>query len=169
MTDAFIGLGGNLGDRAAMIAAAVERLDDADGVRVVRVAPVIETDPVGPPGQGKYLNTVACVETGLSARELLDACLAVEDALGRERGERWGPRVIDLDLLLFGDAVIDEPGLTVPHPEMHRRRFVLDPLHAVAPEARHPLLGLTAAEMTVRLDNTERKGGKGRSFEDFSS
>jgi 2-amino-4-hydroxy-6-hydroxymethyldihydropteridine diphosphokinase len=124
---AFIGLGSNLGDRLANLSDAVGRLAKTDGVTVTRVSRIYETAPVGPP-QPDYLNAVADVRTSLPARVLLEALLAIEADLGRVRGERWGPRVIDLDLLTYGREEIDEPGLTVPHPRMHERAFVLVPL-----------------------------------------
>lgn len=124
---AFVGVGSNLGDRLENLVRAVELLDDEDGVEVVRSSRVYETDPVGPP-QPDYLNAVLEIATTRSAHGLLDACLRVETAMGRERSERWGPRVIDVDVLTYGDAEIDEPDLQVPHPRMHERGFVLAPL-----------------------------------------
>lgn len=116
-------------------------------------SPVHETEPLGKKDQPRYLNQVFRAETSLGARELLDGLLAIERRLGRVRtpGEKWGPRTIDLDLLLYGDRVIDEPGLTVPHPHMHERRFVLEPLAELVPDARHPVLGKTAAELLAML------------------
>jgi len=128
MTRAYLGLGANLGDRDATIRAAVAALPD-----VVAVSELRETDPVGVTDQPRFLNGVAALETELSPRALLERLLAVEHELGRERRERWGPRTIDLDLLLYGDAEIDEPGLTVPHPRLHERAFVLEPLAELAP------------------------------------
>ncbi len=154
MTIAYIGLGANLGNREKAIAGAVRRLGESEGLRVIKVAAVIETDPAGPAAQGKFLNTVCAVETELAAGDLLKHCLRIEEDLGRERNneeQRWGPRLIDLDILLFGEAIIDEPGLTVPHPEMHKRRFVLEPLGEIAPAAVHPGLKVTAAELLVGL------------------
>ena len=124
---ALVGLGSNLGDRLANLQEAVDRLEKTPGVSVVKTSRVYETDPVGPP-QPDYLNAVVAVETRLSARGLLEGCLAVERAMGRERRERWGPRTIDLDVLGYGREQIDEPGLQVPHPRMHERAFVLVPL-----------------------------------------
>lgn len=126
-TRAFLGLGSNLGDRLANLQSAVDLLDAAQGIRVVRSSRVYETAPVGPP-QPDYLNAVVEVDTDLGARALLEACLNVERRLGRVRGERWGPRSIDVDVLTYGEASIDQPGLTVPHPRMHERAFVLAPL-----------------------------------------
>ena len=128
MTLAYVGLGANLGDREGTIRAAV-----ADLPGVVAVSTLRETDPVGITDQPRFLNGVAALETELAPRELLDALLAVERRLGRERGKRWGPRTIDLDLLLYGDEVIGEDGLTIPHPRLHERRFVLEPLADLAP------------------------------------
>ena len=123
MTRAYVGVGANLGDREATIRAALDALPG-----VVAVSALREPDPVGVVDQPLFLNGAAALETELAARELLETLLAVERELGRERGERWGPRTIDLDLLLYGDETIDEPGLTVPHPRLHERRFALDAL-----------------------------------------
>jgi 2-amino-4-hydroxy-6-hydroxymethyldihydropteridine diphosphokinase len=125
---AFLGLGSNLGDRPANLQAAVDRLGEREGIRVVRSSRVYETDPVGGPPQPAYLNAVIEIETELDPRELLTACLDVERDLGRVRSERWGPRTIDIDVLTFDRLTVDEPDLTVPHPRMHERGFVLAPL-----------------------------------------
>jgi 2-amino-4-hydroxy-6-hydroxymethyldihydropteridine diphosphokinase len=127
---AFLGLGSNLGDRRAHLRAAVERLPD-----VVAVSPVYETDPVGgPPGQGAYLNAVVELWTSRTPRELLAVAQAAEAAAGRVRAERWGPRTLDVDVLLVGDDQVAEPDLVVPHPRMWGRGFVLVPLGDLAPE-----------------------------------
>lgn len=140
MTTAFVGLGANLGDREKAIRRAAELI----GAR--RVSSIRETEPWGLVDQPLFLNAVAEVETGLSACELLERLLEVERALGRVRGgERWGPRVIDLDLLLYGGEEIDEPGLEVPHPELHRRLFVLEPLAELDPELIVPGRGHVSA------------------------
>ena len=132
---AYIGVGANLGDREATMRAALAALDATPGIRVVAVSSFRETEPVGYVDQPRFLNAAAAVETELDARGLLDALLAVERGLGRTReGPRFGPRTIDLDLLLFGDAEVDEPGLTVPHPRLHERAFVLEPLTELDPE-----------------------------------
>ena len=146
MTVAYVGLGANLGDREATIRAAVAQLPG-----VVAVSPLRETDPVGVTDQPQFLNGVAALETELPPRELLDVLLAVERGLGRERRERWGPRTIDLDLLLYGDEVIDEDGLTVPHPRLRERRFVLEPLADLAPKLVVPGLG-GVEELLAELD-----------------
>ncbi|MEO1129810.1 MAG: 2-amino-4-hydroxy-6-hydroxymethyldihydropteridine diphosphokinase [Planctomycetota bacterium] len=148
-TDAAIGLGSNLGDRTSILSSAVDALRQLPGTTLTAVSPIIETSPVGPQDQPNFLNAVAIVRTTLTPRQLLDELLAIERRLGRDRSEptRWGPRVIDLDLLLHGEAVIDEPGLTLPHPHMHERHFVLEPLAAVLPDAWHPLRMRTIAEL----------------------
>jgi 2-amino-4-hydroxy-6-hydroxymethyldihydropteridine diphosphokinase len=139
MTRAYVGLGANLGDREGTIRAAVAALPG-----VLAVSSLRETEPVGLTDQPRFLNGVAALETELSARDLLDTLLALERRLGRERRERWGPRTIDLDLLLFGEEAIDEPGLTVPHPRLHERRFALEPLAEIAPDALIPGRGRVA-------------------------
>ncbi len=139
-------IGSNLGEREAAIARALELLDDPPQLSVVRVATVRETAPVGVVDQPPFLNTAARLETTLGPRELLDRLLAVERGLGRVRTEeRWGPRTLDLDLLLYGDDVLDEPGLTVPHPRLHERRFVLEPLSELAPDLVVPGRGRVKA------------------------
>ena len=133
MPTAYIGLGSNLGDREATIGAALAALPGVASVSELR-----ETDPVGVLEQPPFLNGAARLETELSAQQLLETLLAVERELGRARRERWGPRTIDLDLLLYGDETIDEPGLTVPHPRLHERRFALEPLLDLDPELEIP-------------------------------
>jgi len=127
-TAAFLGLGSNLGDRLGNLSRAVALLADGGDVRVVRSSRVYETDPVGGPEQPEYLNAVIEVGTSLDARPLLERCLDVEREMGRVRAERWGPRVIDIDVLTYDELDVDEPGLTIPHPRMHERGFVLVPL-----------------------------------------
>lgn len=131
MTTAYIGLGSNVGDRVAHLRAALEALA-ARGVTVTKVSSLYETDPVGPP-QPDYLNAAAELSTDLSPADLVRTLKAAEADVGREQRERWGPREIDLDLLLYGDEMIDEEGLTVPHPELTHRAFVLVPLIEIAP------------------------------------
>jgi 2-amino-4-hydroxy-6-hydroxymethyldihydropteridine diphosphokinase len=125
---AFLGLGSNLGDRLANLQRAVDLLGEREGIDVRASSRVYATDPVGGPPQPEYLNAVIEVETTLEPYSVLGAIREVEDALGRERLERWGPRSIDVDVLTFGDREIDEPDLIVPHPRMHERAFVLVPL-----------------------------------------
>lgn len=129
---AFLALGSNLGDRWAHLRAAVAGLPNDE---VVAVSPVYETEPVGGPGgQGAYLNAVVELRTARSPRQLLELGQALEAAAGRVRTERWGPRPLDVDVLLVGDLAVDEPDLTVPHPRMWERAFVLVPLHDLAPD-----------------------------------
>lgn len=147
-SDCFIALGSNLGDRPAHIRAAVEALARLPGTDMVRVSTIIETEPVGPAGQESYLNGVAQIRTPLGPRDLLSHLLRIELERGRDRASspRWGSRTLDLDLLLFGDFVIDEPGLTVPHPRLRERLFVLEPLAEIAPELTLPPDGKRARE-----------------------
>jgi 2-amino-4-hydroxy-6-hydroxymethyldihydropteridine diphosphokinase len=134
MARAYVGLGTNLGDREGALRAALAALGATDGVQVVAVSSFRETDPVGYLDQPRFLNAAAAVDTTLGPRELLDALLAVERSLGRTRdGPRFGPRTIDLDLLLYGDRSVDEPGLSVPHPRLHERAFALEPLAELDP------------------------------------
>ena len=133
MTLAYVGIGANLGPREETLRRAVELLGRADGVEVVGVSELRETDPVGVVDQPPFLNGAVSVETTLSPRALLDLLLEIERSLGRVRGERWGPRVVDLDLLVYGNEVVDEPGLHVPHPRLHERRFALEPLARLEP------------------------------------
>jgi 2-amino-4-hydroxy-6-hydroxymethyldihydropteridine diphosphokinase len=144
----YIGLGSNLGNRAQQIAQALALLDALDGITVVRVADLIETEPVGgETGQNKYLNGVAQLHCRFSAVELLAILLGVEKQLGRQRKGKWASRTIDLDLLLFEDQIIDEPHLQVPHPLLHERDFVLKPLAELAPDYVHPVLGKTIRQI----------------------
>jgi 2-amino-4-hydroxy-6-hydroxymethyldihydropteridine diphosphokinase len=154
---AFIGLGSNIGDREAHLRAAVEALRRA-GLAVPRVSRFIRTAPVGKTDQPEFLNGVAEVETELPPRTLLGLLLRIEGELGRVRSERWGPRIIDMDLLLYEGEVLREPGLEVPHPRMHERLFVLAPLAEIAPEVRHPALGKSAAELLREALSAARKG-----------
>lgn len=148
----YVALGSNLGDRDAHLAAALEGLRDSVGIDLIRVSPVFETDPVGPPPQGPYLNAVAELRCRLAPRELLGRLLEIEALRGRARGSnRDSARTLDLDLLLFGDRVIDEPKLEIPHPRLHTRPFVLEPLRAIAAETVHPVLGETIETLAARV------------------
>ena len=145
MTNAFVGIGSNLGDREATLRHAIELLAAEEGIEVVAVSQLRETEPVGPVEQGPFLNGAVLVTTQLPPRELLERLLVVEQRLGRVRKERFGPRTIDLDLLVYGEQVIDEPGLTIPHPRLHERRFALDPLADLAPDLVIPGRGSISA------------------------
>ncbi len=157
VTRAFFGLGSNLGDRPAMLREAV-RLLTAGIPRSQEIKPscmlssIYETSPVGTEGiHPPYLNAVIGIDTQETPESLLETALAVEERLGRIRKVRWEPRTIDIDLLLYGAAIIDKPGLTVPHPRLHERRFVLEPLSEVAGNLIHPLLEKTIRELAVGL------------------
>jgi 2-amino-4-hydroxy-6-hydroxymethyldihydropteridine diphosphokinase len=130
---AYLGLGSNLGDRLGNLQLAVDALAARDDVAMIAVSRVYETAPVGGPEQDDYLNAVAAVETELSPRQLLGVAQAIEQQAGRVRTVRWGPRTLDVDVLLVGDERVDEPDLQVPHPRLHERAFVLVPLHDLAP------------------------------------
>lgn len=152
MALAYIGLGSNEGERELMISRAVRMLREQPSVRVTQLSFLTEYDPVGGPAQERYVNAVAAVETGCSPHELLAILQRIEHVLGRRPSTvRWGPRPIDLDLLLYDEAVIDAPDLSVPHPRMHTRRFVLEPLAQLAPQAVHPVLRRTVQELLESL------------------
>ena len=143
---AYISLGANLGDRERSLRRAIELLSAREGIRVARVSSLRETEPWGPVEQPSFVNAAAELETSLEPRELLDALLAVEFGLGRVReGARYGPRTIDLDLLVYGDAVVSEPGLVLPHPRLHERRFALEPLAELDPDLVVPGHGPVSA------------------------
>jgi len=142
---AYIGLGSNLGDRRAMIAQALEEL------RPRRVSTIVETEPWGVADQPRFLNAVAEIETDLGPAELLDRLLDVERGLGRVRKERWGPRTIDLDLLLYDDRRVDSDALSVPHPHLHERKFVLEGLAELCPDRTVPGLGRTVKQLLEQL------------------
>jgi 2-amino-4-hydroxy-6-hydroxymethyldihydropteridine diphosphokinase len=150
MSRAYVGLGSNIGDRGEMLDRAVALLAASPGIELIKVSTVRETDPVDFTEQPRFLNAAAAVETELGARALLERLLGIESALGRTRdGPRFGPRTIDLDLLLYGQERVDEPGLTVPHPRLQERRFALEPLAELDPAlvvpGRGPVQALLAA------------------------
>jgi 2-amino-4-hydroxy-6-hydroxymethyldihydropteridine diphosphokinase len=138
LTRAYLGIGSNLGDRLGHLQAGVSSLADEQGVEVVAVSSVYRTEPVGGPGQPEFLNAVVAVETTLSPRELLDLAQRIEGERDRMREERWGPRTLDLDILLFGDTRLHEADLEIPHPRLADRRFALEPLLEVDPGAALP-------------------------------
>jgi 2-amino-4-hydroxy-6-hydroxymethyldihydropteridine diphosphokinase len=149
---AVLALGSNLGNRFQILQGAMDVLFDAPGLEFVRASPVYETDPVGgPPGQDPYLNAVVIAETTLEPRTLLERAMSVENAFGRVRAERWGPRTLDVDLIVVGDIVRDDPDLTLPHPRAHERAFVLAPWADADPEATLPGHG-RVADLLAGLD-----------------
>ena len=155
---AYIALGANLGDRRGNLVRAVELLRETSLLRVTKLSALIETAAVGgPPESPPFLNAAAELETSLPPRGVLTRLLEIERVLGRERQEKWGPRLIDLDLLLYSDQVISEPGLQIPHPLMHTRRFVLEPLAEIAPQAVHPTLRRPVVELLEALSSDEAK------------
>ncbi len=155
---AYLGLGSNLGRRKKNVAAALNALERTRGIEVVRASSLYETEPMGgPANQDAYINAVVEVATTLSARRLLDVCLNIEGSLGRKRSIRWGPRTIDLDILAYDREICATEALTIPHPMMHQRRFVLEPLVEIAPDFVHPVLERTARDI---LDTLPETGGE---------
>ncbi|MEW6388699.1 MAG: 2-amino-4-hydroxy-6-hydroxymethyldihydropteridine diphosphokinase [Thermodesulfobacteriota bacterium] len=154
---AYIGLGANLGDPPRQLQEALVRLGEVEEVEVLQVSAFYLTPPLGPPGQPWYVNGVAQIRTRLTPEELFRVLLRIEKEMGRVRGERWGPRLIDLDLLLYDGEILAGPALVVPHPEMHRRAFVMVPLAEIAPQAWHPVLQKTIAELLAELDEADRE------------
>lgn len=150
---AYISLGSNVGDSAATLLAAMKDIDDAGGIEVRRISQMRRTEPVGGPEQPAFLNAVVEIETTLPPRDLLGALQRIERKHGRDRlrEQRWGPRTCDLDILLIDRTVVHEQGLEVPHPRMHERRFVLEPLASIAPDAWHPVQEKTARELLDEL------------------
>ena len=151
MPTAHLALGSNLGDRTAHLAAALAALAASSGIQDLAISPVYETAPIGPPGQDDYLNLVVAIETTLAPHALLDLTQMIEHACGRIRTERWGPRTLDLDLLLHGDTTLADDRLTLPHPRLMERAFVMIPLAALAPDLVLPN-GDTAAAHAATLD-----------------
>lgn len=152
MATSLLGLGSNLGDRVGYLQQALAQLRGVPGIAVLRTSSLVETRPVGgPSGQANFLNGAALIETTLGPAELLAALQGIERNLGRERVERFGPRTIDLDLLFYDSEVIESPDLTVPHPRLHQRRFVLAPAAEIAPELIHPTVGATLAQLLDKL------------------
>lgn len=155
MTRALVALGSNLGDRAVTLDAAAKSIAALPQTHLLAKSSWIESAPVGPPGQAAYLNGVVLLDTALPPADLLDRLQQLENAAGRVRSLRWGPRTLDLDLLLFGDTVIHSRRLTVPHPRMAFRRFVLQPASEIAAEMVHPTMRRTIGELLARLDSTQ--------------
>jgi 2-amino-4-hydroxy-6-hydroxymethyldihydropteridine diphosphokinase len=151
---AYLGLGSNLGDRQGNIDEAIRRLEATEGIAVTRRSSTLDTAPVGGPEQPRYLNAACEVETALSPHELLRAALRIERQMGRRRTVRWGPRIIDIDILLFGELIIEDADLVVPHPRLAERGFVLAPLAEIAPKLRHPATGEAIEAMFQAIRKT---------------
>jgi len=151
---AFLALGSNLGDRRETICRAQALLGEGGDIEVVQKSRLYETEAVGgPAGQPSFLNAVVELRTTLPPHQLLRRCLAIEALCGRERKLRWGPRTLDLDILFYGADVLDAPSLTIPHPRLHERPFVLIPLAEIAPEWFHPVFKKTVAQLCCRFGN----------------
>ena len=154
---AYIGLGSNLGDRELRLLTAVAELGKLPGTRVTALSPFYETEPVGGVAQDNFYNAVARINTSLQPQQLLAELKRVEVAVfKRKPAGHWGPRSMDLDILLYGELVLESDGLTIPHPRLHERRFVLQPLADLAPSLVHPSLGRSIAELLASLATTER-------------
>ena len=151
-TVAYVGLGSNLGDRRRHLIQAMQRLAQRAEIEIEQVASLYETSPVGgPSGQPPYLNSVARLKVTCTPRELLNVALSIEASLGRQRDERWAARTIDIDILLLGDEIVDETDLHIPHPRLHLRRFVLEPLCELAGEIIHPTLGKSIERLAEEI------------------
>ncbi|MBJ6727885.1 2-amino-4-hydroxy-6-hydroxymethyldihydropteridine diphosphokinase [Geomesophilobacter sediminis] len=148
----YIGLGANLGDRELALLRAVAELGKLPNTRITALSPFYETEPVGVTDQPKFLNAAARLATALPPLELLDCLKKIEvEVFGRKPSGKWGPRSMDLDILIYGDEVVSEERLTIPHPRLHERRFVLKPLCDIAPDLRHPVQGKTVTELLAAL------------------
>ena len=152
---AYLGLGTNLGDREQNLVQAVNALNAGPELAVLRTSGIYETAPWGLTNQPDFLNTAAEISTTLSPRQLLDRIKDLEHQLGREAGPRFGPRLIDIDILLFGDLVVDEPDLRIPHASLHLRAFALVPLAELTPDSVHPVLGITIAKLVGQVDGLD--------------
>jgi 2-amino-4-hydroxy-6-hydroxymethyldihydropteridine diphosphokinase len=150
MSIVYIGIGANLGDRKASCLRSIEILKEK-GIVIRKISSLYETEPWGVEDQPKFLNMAIEIETGLAPEYLLALLKDIEKEIGREHTSRWGPRTIDLDILLFNDLIIDREDLTIPHPHMHERDFVLRPLFEIAPDIKHPVLQVTIRELVQTL------------------
>jgi 2-amino-4-hydroxy-6-hydroxymethyldihydropteridine diphosphokinase len=152
----FVGIGSNMGRPAAQCAEAMEKMHAADDIRVVRRSSLYRSEPVGDLQQDWFVNAVVEIRTVLQPGELLQALLAIERMMGRHREARWGPRIIDLDLLLYGQQVIEGPDIVIPHPAFHKRRFVLVPFYEIAPYVIHPAFGVSIHGLLDRLEDNRK-------------
>ena len=156
MATCYIGIGSNLGESRDICEKAIALLGETKGVEIEEVSSLYKTEPVGFETQPSFINGAARVQTTLDADELFRQMRRIEEELGRVTKFKWGPRYIDLDLLLFDELILEEKELTIPHPLMHQRRFVLTPLSEIANEVRHPVLGKTIAELLLALDDEKK-------------
>jgi 2-amino-4-hydroxy-6-hydroxymethyldihydropteridine diphosphokinase len=155
---AYIAIGSNLGNRALNITSAVEKLRATEGIEVTKLSNPLENPAIGGPSDSPpFLNAAAEIRTTLSAHSLLHRLLQIEQDMGRQRREKWEPRIIDLDLLLFSDRILSSDDLIIPHPLMHERRFVLEPLAEIAPHAVHPALQMTMEGLLEEIQNPKSK------------
>ncbi|MFN3699409.1 MAG: 2-amino-4-hydroxy-6-hydroxymethyldihydropteridine diphosphokinase [Dictyoglomus sp.] len=150
MHKVFIGLGSNLGDKRRNINTALEKLREK-GISILKISSIIETEPYGYKEQDKFLNAVCLVETDFSPHQLLKVLLDIEREMGRVRTIKWGPRIIDLDIIFYDDLIIQEENLVIPHPDAHNRIFVMGPLLEIAPDFVHPVLKKTIKEIYIEL------------------
>lgn len=153
MKTAYIGIGSNIGDPLKNCYEATKKIGQIQHSRLISCSPLYKTEPVGVKGQDWYINGAVSMATGLLARELINKLLAIEADMGRVRNERWEPRIIDLDILLFGGDIINEKDLVIPHPLMHERRFVISPMVDLAPDLIHPVLGKTMTELLLAISD----------------
>lgn len=156
MTDVFLGLGSNVGDRENQLKEAIRLLDEQSGIKVVKVSSFYETEPVGYVDQPDFLNLCVEIQTELSPKAVLERGLAIEQQLHRVRKERWGPRTLDIDILLYGDRIIEEQDLTIPHPRMTERAFVLIPLQEIAPNKIEPRTQTKIKDITVPNETVKK-------------
>jgi 2-amino-4-hydroxy-6-hydroxymethyldihydropteridine diphosphokinase len=156
MIVAYISLGSNLGDRLGYINRALGKLKEREDIKIIKVSSFYETEPVGYKEQGKFINAVLALETNLQPYELLQVLQSIETDLDRVRTRRWGPRTIDLDILFYGDQILNDPDLTIPHPRVTERAFVLFPLAEIAPSLLHPITGKS---ISSHLNALNDRGG----------
>lgn len=156
MTDVFLGLGSNVGDRENQLKEAIRLLDEQSGIKVVKASSFYETEPVGYVDQPDFLNLCVEIQTELSPKAVLERGLAIEQQLHRVRKERWGPRTLDIDILLYGDQIIEEQDLTIPHPRMTERAFVLIPLQEIAPNKVEPRTQTKIKDITVPNETVKK-------------